>query len=391
MIGHHALAAAVDRFIPSRATREMRRFILSIGLLSFATAAVGLFEPIFLHELGLGLPGILLYYLGMHATMLPLFPFAVRAAARFGAHHAILVSTPLLIVHYLALYASRSNGSFLVLSLFTLALHNVLYWPNFHMEMAREGQDGERGRELSSLIGVSFLASVFGPVFGGLLIAAAGFSTLFLVASILILVSNVPLLTMPEVRSAAMPGYRKTFRDAADLSGDRKGVAASMLGFGEDLVALVVWPVFVFVTLKGFAATGAVVSAAILISALAIMAIGRLTDTQSKHALLRTGIIFTTAAWLGRLFIRTKLGVLGFDAFYRVARNVVGVPLMSMLYGRAKGSASYEPIVFFEIWLAVGKVLTAGVGIVLLAVFPGRYEPLFILAAVMSLLYARYP
>jgi hypothetical protein len=379
------------RFIPAGASREMRRLILGTALLNLAASAVGLFEPVFLYSLGLGLPSILAYFLAIHLLTFLLFPVGVRISSRLGTHHAILLSGPMLIVYYLSLFASKYEGSYLALAVIGAALTNVLYWPNFHMEMVREGKDGERGREISSLTSLALIASIAGPVLGGLLIAGGGFKTLFAVASGLILVSNIPLMTLPERRSSTPPSYGRLYGQLLELGGERKRIAVSMLGFGDELLALAVWPVFIFAALKGYAEMGFVVSGAILLSTLAVLLIGRLSDTQSKHALLKTGVIFTAASWIVRIFIRTRIGVFGADAFYRVSRNLIGVPLMSMLYARAKGVDSYEPIIFFEMWLALGKAFTAVLALILLAAFPGQYEPLFILSGLMTLLYARFP
>jgi predicted MFS family arabinose efflux permease len=357
----------------------------SVFILDFAVGAIALFEPIYLFTLGYDLKFILAFYLVIYVLYFIFLPFGARLAGHWGFHHAILFSSPFLIAYFLSLMAAEKNPLFLGIAVLALPVQKILYWPSFHQELAKFGNESERGRELTNLIGLVSLATIASPIFGGTMIATVGFPALFAVSSMLIMASNIPLMSMPE-KSAGdgfnrMAAFRK-FIDPARLK-----ESAAFLGFGEELLALVVWPIFVFAVLKDFAATGTLMSLSILGATLAILFIGRLADRQSRRAVLRTGTIFLAASWVTRIFLKAKFGILGIDLFHRVSRSMVGVPYMSMVYGRAKKTSLLEEIVYFEMALSVGKILAAMLGIVLLWIFPGRYEPLFILAAAFSLLY----
>jgi hypothetical protein len=155
------------------------------------------------------------------------------------------------------------------------------------------------------------------------------------------------------------------------------------------------------------------VSISLLLSTLAVLFIGRLSDLQSRHAVLRTGSIFTAFSWFLRPFLLGPVGVLAGDFFYRVSKFLLAVPLVAVVYDRAgKGRVSkfllavplvavvYEragkgPVLertaLYEMSIFFGKALTMLVGAALALALPGNFTAFFLLAALLSLLYPRLP
>jgi hypothetical protein len=378
-----------ERYVAAHANRELRRLMASYSILNFSTSAVSLFEPIYLYSLGFSLSQILLFYLAVYVGYFFLLPIGAKFTYHLGLHHAMLLSSPFLVVYYLSLYAIKFHWLFIILAIFSLILQKILYWPAFHSEVVNFGSDGERGKEISTLSSLSYLSAFLGPAFGGVMIAAIGFPALFAVAAMLIIASNIPLITLPEIRRVADFNYFAAMKRLVE-PGMRRFTLA-MFGYGEELILMVIWPIYIFLVLKGYAATGAVVSLSLILSTVAILYIGRLSDLRGCRGLLKTGVIFTAASWIGRLFLRTNLGIFGADGFYRVARNLLGIPLASLVYARARAGQVMETIIAFEMALAVGKILAAGAGIAVLALFQQNFSALFILAGVMTAFYALYP
>jgi hypothetical protein len=116
--------------------------------------------------------------------------------------------------------------------------------------------------------------------------------------------------------------------------------------------------------------------------------VGGLVDDGGKLPVLRSGTIFTAGAWLVRILATGGLGVFLVDSFYRVAKNMVGVPLTALLYDDGRGGTATEAVVFFEMVLSLGKILAALLAIAVFRLFPDFWPGIFILAAVFTLLYS---
>ncbi|MEK7546156.1 MAG: MFS transporter [Patescibacteria group bacterium] len=378
-----------ERFLATHASRQVKGLMSATAVLDFAVSSIALFEPIYLYALGWSLASICAFYLAIYALTFFLLPFGARYVGRLGFQHAMLFSSPFLIVYFLALYAIPRHPAFIGLAVVAFAVQKILYWPAFHAEMARFGRDGERGREVSNMASLASFATILGPTFGGVLIGLYGFPVAFIAASLLILASNIPLISIPEERSkdgfAYLPALKRVF------SKERRADLAAMSGFGEEFVVQAIWPIFLFVTLKGFAATGVVVSVSILLTTLTMLFIGRITDLQSRHAVMRTGAIFTSFSWALRPFLIGPLGVLAGDFFYRASRSLLGIPMMAVLYERVSKGPFFERLISLEMSIMLGKALMMAVGVVVAMIWPDAFLPFFVLAAIFSLLYAKLP
>ncbi len=386
------VAAIMSRFLAGRATKEFRRLVFSMSILNLALGAVAIFEPIYLSRIGFSLSHILLFYMCTYALTFVLYPLGVRISARFGYHHSILFASPFLIAYYLAMYAIPHHPAFIAVSIFSYAMYIVLYWPNVHLECTREACEEEQGREMSTITAAVTLSSVAGPLVGGLIAGFFGFPVLFAAASILILISNIPLMTLPERKEGEGFGYVEAWRNFMDTSGVRARTALATIGIGEDAIAMFIWPVALLSVLGGYTETGAAVSLSLLITTVSLMFIGRMADAKGSGTLLRAGSVFTALAWIARAAVSGVAGgIFAGDLFYRIARNTASIPMISSVYRAARRSDARKHIAFFEMRLFLAKAAACGVGIILLAIFPGSFAPLFIFAALLALFYSFMP
>src|SRR5690606_33610377 len=98
-------------------------------------------------------------------------------------------------------------------------------------------------------------------------------------------------------------------------------------GFGEEFIAMAIWPVFMSLVIPNLTSLGLVVSLAMIINVASVLYVGRLSDEGDRKAVLRSGVLYEMAAWLVRPLVAAGgLGVFLIDTFYRVSKNILGVP-----------------------------------------------------------------
>ena len=117
------------------------------------------------------------------------------------------------------------------------------------------------------------------------------------------------------------------------------------------------------------------------------MFVGRLTDKRNKRGILRLGSIVYAIAWVLRLFTRSGMHVFAVDTLSRVSKNTLFVPLAALTYDRALRRGVMKSMVFFEMSLSIGKILAAGLVILLATLYPPGWDAAFLLAGGMTLLY----
>lgn len=376
----------VLRYFANHLSRPLKELYGSTAILTFATSAVTIFEPIYLFRVGVTLPGIFLFYLVVYVGYLLALPLGAKVARGRGYEQAILFSSPFLILYYLALAVIPVRHEFLFVAVVAFIIQKILYWPAYHADFAHYGMQEERGRQITTMGLLLTIVGLAGPVLGGAVISLWGFRILFLIVAILVLVSNIPMLVTPEPFTPVAFSYRDAWRRL--LRHDFRKRALGNLGTVEDLTAMVGWPLFIFTVIPAFIVLGAIVSAASLLTSLLLLIVGRLTDTHDRRRILRIGVVFTTLSWLTRPLLASPVGVFVSDFWYRLARSFIGIPVAATVYDRAKDGGVMDTVVSYEMALAFGKAVGSGIGLVLvLALGSAFWMPFFVVSAIATLLY----
>jgi MFS family permease len=374
------------RYFADGLSQELKELFWSVAILDFAASAVGIFEPIYLYTIGFSLSWIIIFYIAIYALYFLLLPFGGKFARSRGYEHAIIFSTPFLILYYLSLFAIPYHPFFIASAIVSLALQKMLYWPGYHSDFARFGKDGARGKEISNLTVLDSIVCVLGPAFGGVIIATLGFNVLFIIVAVLILFSNIPLLITPEKFVPVPFSYKDSIKRLMAPENRRKFLA--YLGFGEEHLAGYLWPIFIFLVIKAYISIGFLISASVLVATILTFYIGRVTDETSRHAVLKIGTVFTAFTWLMRSLVVSGVGVFMSDSLYRISRTTVGVPFAAILYEDAKKTSVMNSVIFFQMVLSLSKIFTSVLALAALFFFPNSWVALFILGAAMTALYA---
>jgi hypothetical protein len=330
----------------------------------------------------------LLFYLGVYGVFFFLFPVGAKIAKRFGYENSIAVSTLFTVIHYACLFFSQANPWFLVPTIFIYGLDKSTYWPAYHADFDRFSNEGEHGKEISNLTVLNSAIEVVGPLGAGLILKFYDFKILFILASVLIILSNIPmLLTKEKFEPKPFPyfeAYRRLF------SKERIRYFFAYLGFGEEMIALTLWPIFMFLVVNDFLKLGFISAASIIVATLAYLYIGHITDKHDRRTVLRSGSIFYFFGWLFRVMARSGLGILMIDAYSRISKQAVVIPMMSDIYQEAKEENVMDTVVFFEMALTIGKILAILLAVVLLQIFTPGWNAVFVLAGLLSLLYLKF-
>jgi MFS family permease len=226
------------------------------------------------------------------------------------------------------------------------------------------------------------LVFILGPFIGGMISERFGVRITFVVACIVYFFSFVPLFTTKEIFTPKL--YQ--FKDTWQLYKAFPKKFLGYLGFGEELLVLTIWPIFIFLILKDYAATGLLVTIATLVSTILALYVGKISDLYSKRVLVKVGAFFSALVWLARGIAHSFWGIFVVDSLSRTSKDVVFIPLSTLTYERAEATHIMPYIVFFEQSLAIGKLLACVLGIIVFSL-TGSFLLLFILGALFSLLY----
>jgi hypothetical protein len=377
-------------YLAPHPSTEMKEIFWATTIKNFALSMVGVFEPIFLFQIGFSIPQILVYYIISYGLYVLTAPLGARVCRKHGYEHSMLLSAPFLIIYYLALLMVGMSPAALVVAVIAITIRKTLYWPSYHANFATSMHKDEEGREVSTIGALSSVFTAFAPALGGLIVTLWGFSALFMAVSALILLSNVPLLRTPEVFVPTRFPYAEMLHRFFNRKAVRRFFA--FFGYGEQIMATTLWPIFIAIVVPDLLAVGAVVSLAKVADVLMTLYVGRVSDDGGKRGLLRSGSFFTAMSWLVRPMVNGPLGIFLIDTSYGVAKNVLTVPFLSLLYEHAKDGDIMVRIVFAEMAISLGRVIASSIALAVFMFAPGDpWNAIFVLAAACSLLYALMP
>lgn len=374
----------VTHYFSKRVPRQLEELFASVAIMDFAVAAIAIFEPIYLWKIGYSLQTILIFYLSVYCLYFLLAPLGGKFIGQIGYEKTILYSSFFLIFFYISLFLIPQHPVFFLLAAFMYSMQKSLYWPAYHGDFAEYSQKEDRGRETAGLVNISMIVYVLGPLAGGFIIKYFGFSVLFFVVSILILISNIPMLITKEKFKKEDFPYFSTYKMI--LKKDYYRSFLAYLGFGEELIVMVVWPIFIYWVIKDFFTLGSVVALATLVTSLLVLYIGKLTDKKDKKKLIRTGSVFYSVGWFLRLLAVNGFHVFFIDTFSRIFKDIIYVPVITLTYDRANKADIIKAVVFFEQSLAFGKIIACLAVYILLFFFTG-WTAAFVVAGLMTFLY----
>ncbi len=381
----------IPHYFSSALSREIDELYASAAIANFALAVVMIFEPIFLYSvLKFTVQEVLLFFAAVYACYVLFIPFGAKVVSRYGYAHGILFNIPFQVLFWFFLFGSQENIAFIYIAPIIFAIQKALYWPAFHASVARFAREGQIGREFSMMKAIINLAFILGPILGGLISERFGVRMLFVLASSIYTLSFIPVFLHKEIFIPKIYQFADTWKLYKMFP--KKFLA--YFGFGEELLVLTIWPIFIYVAVQDYADTGKLVTIATLVATLLVLGVGKLTDEWSKQKLARFGTWVYALVWFMRLCAKGFWGVFTVDMLSRTIKDVVFVPLSTLTYERAESTHIMPYVVFFEQTLALAKFLAAVVGIIVFGFIASMFGQLagfyslFILGALFTLLYA---
>jgi MFS family permease len=368
--------------------RELKEFYLFSVFFSFANALILIFEPVFFYKEGISLSTIALYYALHYTLYVWLLPLGGKFASRFGLERSLSVAMPLFVLYFIALATIPYVPNIFWVSWILLTIFKIFYWPAAHAEICKFSEDSNRGTELSWMYAITKGVGVLGPLAGGFIAAIYGFSVLFVIAAGMALLATFPLLRTKERYQVKEFTYASVW--AVITAKKHRRMRWMMMGWGENLIDMVYWPVFMFIILGGTGKLGLVASINALIMTGMAFFIGEISDRFSRRQIMRINLPFMILSHLFKPLAGSSLRLMLTDTFSKLSFIGVRLPMWYRLYYQGKSVGALKYAVAFEMILAMAKAVTAWILVVVFMMtlpYTG-FVIAFIMAAIMATMYA---
>ena len=268
---------ALQRFLPMRASGQLRELYASTAIKQLAIGMVALFEPIYYLQQGFTIAGLAAFIAVGYFFYFLLVPVSGRITLRYGYRRPFVISSFMVVGYYAALFALQWTWWAIAPLLMFFVLHKVLYWPTYHYDYIEYGDSKEEAREVSGRQAIEVTLAAVGPLLGGIIIHLSSFTVLYVVATILIMASNIPFLygkeNVVQHYFSISEAYKRFFRP------EKRRFVVGVMADGGELVSQVFWPLFIFTSfVGGFVAFGGFMALSTLLAVTLLLYVGRLVD-----------------------------------------------------------------------------------------------------------------
>ncbi len=336
---------------------ELSEVYMNLTIQSFALSLISIFIPIYILSIGFSLEYMILFFMVFYGSIGLTSPVSATLASRFGFKHMILFRAPILILFLLGLH----NMDSLPFSPIFLAafggIGSSLYWVSINSIFAKNTDKLHRGQQTGKLISMPQIAALAGPTIGGVISLFYGFKILFIITSVLIVLSVIPLFMTGETR----PHMKFSFKDMLNRK-DNKKFSFYFIADGAKFVAGVIfWPLFIYWGLSGSATgTGLSMTLAGVGVILFTYFIGKKSDKKDKHSFIRKGAVLVALLWFVRMSANTPFEFYMFSLLAGLFTVLIDVPFMAVSFDQANKTNIDKFIVMREMSLSFGRFLFLG-------------------------------
>ena len=297
--------------------RELSEIYITIAIKYFAISLIAIFVPIYLFQQGFDLRYIFLFF-AIYSFFFFLTAYSsIKLSTRIGIKHGMLISMPFLIAYFILLdfVTPNSLNWIFFLAPILAGIHGSLFWGNFHIDFAAFSSRKTRAQQISGYTVIALILAAIGPIVGGFIILHLGFNILFILVSVLLLISTIPLFMSEENyihRDFSIKKVGNVIKKLGPLG------LCGFVGQAMILCGLYAWPLFIFLILKTYLDVGLLTSLSLAIGVVSTFFIGRLADKVGRRKILRIGSVFSAAGWLLRSLITKAIEIFGINIFFGI-------------------------------------------------------------------------
>jgi len=360
--------------------------------LFISSGLLGVFLPIFFYNIfNQNFQYLIFFYAISHLTYGVLVAHGAQFLNKFGFRKALIWASVWGAFFYATLYLMEKEiGSlfFVITAAFIFQLFfRLFYWLPYHVDFAKFTDKKNRGKNISIILATLTILGAGGPIIAGFIIDRVGFDLLFMVSIVLFLLATIPFSLVPKTKEEFTWSYKETWTRL--FSPHNRPIAFSLMANGaENVIGIVVWPIFIFLLLDGsYLEVGAISSFIIIATVVLQLVIGKYLDkTTRKEQILKFGSIMYAIGWVVKIFVLTAFHIFVAGLYHSLTRILTRTTFETMFYELAADKGHYvdEFTVLREMAIQLGKVITLLLVSVIALFFAIQWT--FVIAAVAALL-----
>jgi MFS family permease len=326
---------------------ELSEIYASQFLRSLGMSIIGIFVPIYLFKIGYSVQSIFGLFVMWVAFKPIVILFIAKTIARVGPKHGIALGTIFTIVYLSALLSIQEMNWPIILISFLGSLAYSMFGISFEVDFSKIKHTEHGGKEIGYLQIFERIGAIAGPIIGGLL--ATIFDPRYTIAAAIIVLcgSLIPIFMTAEPTATHQHIQLKGF----PFRRHKRDFLSSMAFGVENTVSIVVWPLFIAITIfttKTFAELGLLSAISTAAALVAVIIIGKTIDKRHGGRLLNIGTSINAVIHLLRPFASNVLQVFAINIINEPVTAAYRMPYVKGRYDASDSVPGYR-IVYFAL------------------------------------------
>lgn len=345
---------------------ELSEMYLAVFLRTIALSMIGIFIPLYLLKSGYRLPDVLLFYALFYAFG-AINDFGVaHLIARFGPKHVMRVSFLLQIVFSLLLINLQSLPYAVLVLAVVASLASTMYFLPYHVDFSKIKHPKHGGKELGFLQVMERVASIIGPLGGGLLATFVSPQAAFWAAAGAMFFATIILMLTPE---PVQTHQTLTFKGLKIKKEWRDYFSFAALSV-ENATTVWLWPIYLSaVVFSGgaYVKIGGIASLSVLVAVVVAVPLGKLLDNQRGKLMISYGTVANAFVHIGRLFVTGIPGAVAVASVNEPLTLVYRMAYLKGYYDSADDHPGYR-IAYITMHEVIGDIARASLWFLLAAI-----------------------
>lgn len=336
--------------------KDIKRVYIAHTINTVAGSVIGIYVPIYLLTLGFSLPQVLLYYVISHGVgaTLGLLVY-VPLMRKWGLINTFKLYYPLQILYLLLLFLLHYHAYSIAIVAILEGAANYVYWMPLNLLFVRHSAEKEMGNNLGKFYALPKLFGIVGPLIGAILIPLVGFWPVFILTTIGIISSYLPLAKIVDGGLTVHLNFSKAWK--------RIKRNKSLFVF-EGLDNIIeesdwFWPIYVYLVIGSLSTPGIIGSLGAVGGAFFTFIAGKYANRNDKKLIPIAAILLLSVTFL-KIFVTQPLPAYAVTIAASFIMTLFLVSYFSTIYRTIKNDDEDEFIILREIPTVLGRMVVFG-------------------------------
>jgi len=295
-----------------------------------AVSLIGVFIPVFIFQTTRSWDSLIFYYLVCSLTTIGLVIPVAKLINKIGPDAAIAFGAITQFANLILLIKLQDSQSYLFWAAILSGITTPLHWQSYHLAFSRECTRKKLTSQLAKNAIAGRAASAVAPLAGGIIATIMGFSGLYLVAGVILVVSIIPVFFDQYNQKGSEVSWEK-IKTTLQIKKLRP-IWFGYFGSGiESAVYAIFWPLFLYFSFNNLEKIGLLSTISILISILVTGYIGK-NGHQKEKRFFNFGLATSLPSWIIRGVFSSFLILTFIDTVYLLTTQFIWIPVGAITY-----------------------------------------------------------